>query len=160
MTARLLAALVALAALAFAPAPFLKKAHPPDDPAALDGLWEALTIERTTGVSKNKGNSFARFAGETLTFVKEPNATAGISYRIAVDAKARPATLDLHRPAAAKGAGTAAPFLGRYRIEGDRLYFNYGHMGRPRPEGLKPANADQALMTFRRVNDPLKGVKK
>jgi len=168
MKRRILAALLAAGLLGFAPAPFLK--GPADGLDGLDGLWEALTLERSTGVATTyKGTSFARFEGDKLTFVKDANATAGVSYKIAVDDKARPSTLDLLRtggpppkgPPPPKGGIPAVQFKGLYKIEGGRLYFIYSYSGAPaRPTGFKPAAANQALMTFKRIGDPLKGGRK
>ncbi len=152
MTRRLLAgALLAAVALGFAPAPFLKKGPPTDDPAALNGVWEALTVELTSGVvTRYKGTSFAHFSGDKLTFLKDPKGTTGVAYKIVIDAKARPPMLDLQRDGVGKGGG-AILFRGRYQIEGNKLLFIYTSGGQPRPDGMKPTTPSQHLMTFQRV---------
>jgi uncharacterized protein (TIGR03067 family) len=149
MSAHALWLLVVGASLsAYAPAPLPKPDPSKADLKKLQGSWvvkhhemagkpRPLAKEQTRGV----------FAGDKLTFYRGTTKTT--DYTIAVDAKAKPGTLDLKR------TGATLTFSCIYAFKGDTLEICYGPSnpkGGPaeRPKAFVTAGTPNGLMILER----------
>jgi uncharacterized protein (TIGR03067 family) len=119
---RLFAVAGALAALAFAPAPFPRKVKAPsDDVKTFQGVWR-MTLQESNG-APSKANFKARVRGNRWTFVvlSGNQESDGPAYYFALDQKASPRALEWKSTEHATEG-----WVGSYRLQGRTLTIVYG----------------------------------
>jgi uncharacterized protein (TIGR03067 family) len=129
----LLLSLLAMSALAFAPAPFERpKRQPKADAPTMEGLW------------RRQGGDTVRITPTTWT--NSPQRGGPPDFGMKINARTSPASFDMtiHR--------TGNPHLcGIYKVEGDRLTINYNSAARPRPTAFDGPGKGGGTEVFTRV---------
>jgi uncharacterized protein (TIGR03067 family) len=152
MKARLLLVCVVLFGLtAFAPAPFPRPRRASQDPVAvarIQGSWTILKLEMTNdkGGKADQGNylSEIRIENNRWHFVYRNPGTKPVTYVLAIDANATPASIDLTREGESKPYG-----IGIIVRKGDSIRMLYS-FGKQRPTSFDNPPGGYWLLTLER----------
>jgi uncharacterized protein (TIGR03067 family) len=142
MRARLLPALVALAALAaagFAPLPPPKERKL--EVKALEGTWKVITYAYRAGQQKRTATMYSQVEIKGSRWVQRAagKGASSPSYTFKIDASKSPATIDMARDGVRAGGGARR---GVVRLDGKRLTVTYSLQPKPRVTKVDDELAD------------------